>query len=142
MPTETNPTASETLEPYSTLDNTSRPSWSVPSQWLLDGGARMRLVSSLFGSHGARTGARTARVTSAATTTAPPTASWLWANVLPNWRTPPGDVFFDTVSPPPAPPAEPDPGVHEAVRDVGDEVGDKGERGDDHEIAHHDRVVA
>ncbi len=45
IPTETNPTAMEMRAPKSIRLRTSRPSWSVPNQWVALGASRICFTS-------------------------------------------------------------------------------------------------
>ena len=47
MPIDRNPTFIETTVPWTIRDRTSRPDWSVPSQWRLEGPARGSAAISL-----------------------------------------------------------------------------------------------
>src|SRR5712692_4325064 len=125
MPTETNPTASETRAPYSMRESTSRPSWSVPSGW-----ARLG-PSNMF--RGAGTGASSASATRQSTTTPPAMASRFFVKARQKCL---------RASPSSPVSAEADSGIHEPVGEVGTEIGDEGQGGDDHEVAHDHRVVA
>src|SRR4030095_4687530 len=133
MPTDTKPTASETRAPYSMRERTSRPSWSVPSGCDLEGLSRILRTSGRFGSHGEMPGARTARNTSTTTTTPPISASRFRRNARQNPL---------TRSPAAPGRAHTDPRIDQAVREIGNQVGDESEGGDDDEVAHDHRVVA
>src|SRR5206468_5822396 len=114
-------------------EKTSRPSWSVPSGWAREGPSRIFLTSGRFGSHGAIFGASAASNTRTTTTIPPISASRFRRNARqkPLTRSP-------------ATPARghANPWVDQAVGEVGDQVGDQGERRHDDEVAHDHRVVA
>src|SRR2546425_3191707 len=114
-------------------ERTSRPSWSVPSGWALEGASRILFTSRRFGSRGETTGARSASKARTTTTTPPASASRFRRNARqkPLTRSP-------------APPARghSDPRIDHTVGEVGDQVGAQGERGHDDEVAHDHRIVA
>ena len=75
---DTIPAASVVRAPYSILDSTSLPSWSVPSRWCGEsGGASTRPKFVAFGSYGAASGPNTATSTTMSEPTAPTIASAL-----------------------------------------------------------------
>src|SRR6266852_2341417 len=133
MPTETNPTASEPRAPYSMRESTSRPSWSVPSGWARLGPSNMFRSAGRWGSQGASTGASSASANRQSTTTPPAMASRFFVKARQKYL---------RASPSSPVSAEADSGIHEPVGEVGTEIGDEGQGGDDHEVAHDHRVVA
>src|SRR5262252_3227178 len=114
-------------------ENTSRPSWSVPSGWMREGLSRILRTSGRFGSHGAIVGANAASSTRITTTTPPISARRFLRNARQN-----------PLTRSPAPPARghANSWVDQAVGEVGDQIGDQGERRDDDEVAHDHGVVA
>src|SRR6266566_4219715 len=114
-------------------ESTSRPSWSVPSGWDFEGASRILRTSGRFGSHGAIQCASNASTTRTTTTTPPISASRFRRNALQNplTRSPAAPARGHT-----------DPRIDQAVREIGDQVGDEREGGDDDEVTHDDRVVA
>src|SRR2546425_542801 len=114
-------------------ERTSRPSWSVPSGWALEGALRIFFTSGRFGARGEMAGARSASTARQTTTTPPASASRFRRNARQK-------AFTRS----PAPPAwgHSDPRIDQTVREVGDQVGAQGERRHDDEVAHDHGVVA
>src|SRR5438093_11260258 len=114
-------------------ERTSRPSWSVPNGWALEGASRIFLTSGRFGSHGAIAGASRASAPRMTTTTPPISASRFRrkARQKPLTRSPAAPARGHA-----------DPRIDKAVREVREQVRAQRERRDDDEVAHDHRVVA
>src|SRR2546426_6291484 len=90
-------------------------------------------MSGRFGSHGAISGARMASVARQTTTTPPNSASWFRLSARQNalTRSPTRPTRRHAYA-----------RIDQAVREIGGQVRDQGERRDDDQVAHDHRVVA